>query len=241
MLLAYSDESGHAADPKCRHVGMAGLIASSEGWDRADKLWLAALEKHRVQHFHMRHFAHSLGEFSGWPEDRRRSLMNDLLNAVVSITPTIVGSVISMEAWRAQSEDYKAAFLDPYYCCLQEFVFLADVHGATVGDDRVSIILSQNTEFDGRAKSLAEILVSSSSMPGSLSSITYADMRERPGLQAADLIAYETVLAHDQLARGERKVRYPFQRIRGNDSFFRYMDGTYLQAQLAGTRLSERQ
>lgn len=69
-------------------------------------------------------------------------------------------------------------------------------------------------------------------MPGSLASITYADMRVKIGLQAADLVAYEAVLAHDQVAGGASRVRYPFRRIRENDSFFRYIDAAWLNRQL---------
>lgn len=239
MLLAYADESGHAADLNCRHVGMAGIIAPSERWEEFDRLWLKILATFGLDNFHMREYAHRRGPFAGWSEEKRRTLMKELLDAIGSLSPTIVGSVISMRAWRALPESDSELFVDPYYCCVQEFVFMADVHGATVGDDKVSIILSQNTEFRGRAKSLADLLLNSKTMPGALASISYADMRVQPGLQAADLVAYETVLAHDQVARGAEKTRYPFQRIRENDSFFRYIDEDWLNRQLELPRRSQ--
>lgn len=232
MLLAYADESGHAADLNCRHVGMAGIVAPSDKWEEFDSLWVAILERYGLQNFHMREYAHRRGPFADWPEEKRRSLMNELLDAIASLSPTIVGSVISMQAWRALPESDTEMLVDPYYCCVQEFVFMADVHGATVGDDKVSIILSQNTEFRGKAKSLADVLLNSKTMPGSLDSIRYADMREEPGLQAADLVAYETMLAHDQVAGGASRVRYPFQRICENVHFFRYIEEDWLNCQL---------
>lgn len=233
MLLAYADESGHAADLKCRHVGMAGIVAPSETWEELDRLWPTILARYRLENFHMREYAHRRGPFADWPEERRRTLMKELLDAIASLSPTIVGSVVSMHAWRALPASDSALFVDPYYCCVQEFVYMAEVHGATVGEDKVSIILSQNTEFRGKAKSLADVLLNSKTMPGVLTSISYADMREQPGLQAADLVAYETVKAHDQLAIGASKIRYPFERLRENDHFFRYIDAGWLNQQLA--------
>ena len=232
MLIAYADESGHAADLNCRHVGMAGIIAPAERWAEFDRLWVTILERYGLQNFHMREYAHHRGPFVDWPEEKRRALMNELLDAIGSVPPTYVGSVISMQAWRALPESDTELFVDPYYCCVQELVFLADAHGATVGDDKVSIVLSQNTEFRGKAKSLAEVLLNSETMPRALNSISYADMRVQPGLQAADLVAYETVLAHDQLARGADTVRYPFHRILQNVNFFRYIEEEWLNWQL---------
>src|SRR5258708_36436255 len=104
MLIAYADESGHAADLNCRHVGMAGIIAPAERWAEFDLVWVTILGRYGLQEFHMREYAHRRGPFVDWPEEKRRALMKELLDAIGSLPPTYVGSVISMQAWRALPE-----------------------------------------------------------------------------------------------------------------------------------------
>src|SRR5450759_1876110 len=88
MLLAYAEESGHAADLNCRHVGMAGIIAPSERWEEFDRLWLTILARYGLDNFHMREYAHRRGPFVGWSEEKRRNLMQELLDAIGSVSYT---------------------------------------------------------------------------------------------------------------------------------------------------------
>jgi hypothetical protein len=236
MLLAFADESGHAADPKVDHVGLVGLIAPEERWATFRNQWNAALAAFGIDAFHMREFAHRRGAFQDWPEERRRALLDQLLAAIEELQPTIVGSVISLQAWRALDSSDQRLFLDPYYACIQEFAYLAAVHATTVGQDDVRITLSQNSEFAGRAKSLFDALSKSQTMPRSVRDYQYADMRTEPALQAADLVAYEVVLGHDQVSKGAVKLRHPFERLRRTDMFVRYIEDTWLAGQVRGAR-----
>ena len=236
MLLAFADESGHAADPKVDHVGLVGLIAPEEKWMAFRDRWSAALADFGVATFHMREFAHRRGAFQDWPEERRRALLDRLLTAIEELQPTIVGSVISLRAWRALDPSAQRLFLDPYYACIQEFAYLAAVHGATVGQDDVQITLSQNSEFAGRGKLLFDALSKSRTMPASVREYRYADMRLEPALQAADLVAYEVVLGHDQVSKGAVTLRHPFERLRKTDMFVRYIEDSWLAGQVGGAR-----
>lgn len=237
MLYAYADESGHAADPRCDHVGLAGLIASEDAWQQFRERWIAILRTGSVQALHMRELAHRRGEFHGWSESQRRDLLGGCLDAIIDLQPTIVGSVISMKAWRRLSDEDQSLFVDPYFACVQEFVHLADIHGDTVGQDNVAVVLSRNSEFAGRSRSLHDVLLHSKRMSGRISSITYEDMRTEVALQAADLVASEVVLAHDQVAKGSTQVRFPFRRLEDADFLFvRYIDEAYLSRQVAGAR-----
>ena len=132
-LLAYADESGHSADPNCRHIGICTVITSPESWEGLAERWSLLLRDHEVEHFHMSEFAHSKGPFAGWTEDQRRDLLGALLDAIVNIEPSIFGAVLSLQAWRDLTPEDQSLFLDPWYPCLQECAYLAAAHGSTVG------------------------------------------------------------------------------------------------------------
>lgn len=236
MLLAFADESGHAADPKADHFGLAGLIAPEDNWSAFRAHWNSALADLGVDAFHMRQFAHRRGPFKDWPEERRRVLLDRLLSAIEGMKPTIIGSVISLTAWRTLDVADQKMFVDPYYASIQEFAHMAAVHGATVGQDDVEVILSQNSEFAGRASSLFASLTTSHTMPKSVRDYRFADMRTEPALQAADLVAYEVVLGHDRVAKGAIRLRHPFERLRQMDMFVRYIDSQWLERQVRGAR-----
>src|SRR5438105_13914422 len=85
MLRAYFDESGRSDDLKCRYMGMGGLVATAEGWERFEPAWQAVLTEYGLPYFHMVDYVQYRGAFkekSEWPEARRRALMAELLKAI---------------------------------------------------------------------------------------------------------------------------------------------------------------
>jgi hypothetical protein len=235
-LVAYADESGHSADPKARHMGLSAIIAPEAAWTELTDRWKNALMESSVPHFHMSEFAHSLGPFTGWSEEQRRSLLAKLVDALVAAKPSIFGAVLKLEAWRALAPEDAALFVDPWDPCLQECAFFAAAHGATVGQATVDFVFSQQPEFEGKVRQLWELLRKRPFPMTALGECRFDDMRREVRLQVADLVVYEVVLAHDQVARGATKFRYPFERIRSCDTYFRYIDEITLRTQIAGAR-----
>ena len=235
-LIAYADESGHSADLTCRHIGIAAVLAAPEASARLTDEWARLLRKAGVDHFHMNEFAHSHGPFIGWTEDRRRELLGPLLDAVVAVRPSIFGAVMSLGDWRALEPTEQRFFIDPWFPCLQECGYLSAAHGSTVGQATVDFVFSQQDEFQGRARPLWEIMRRRGDPFTALGEFRFGNMREEIPLQVADLATYEMVLAHDHVAGGATRVRYPFQRLQECDHYFRYIDAAYLAAQVAGAR-----
>jgi hypothetical protein len=235
-LCAFADESGHSSDPECRHLGIGIVVADSESLPGFRAEWQGVLQAFDLIHFHMREFAHTLGPFRSWMEDRRRSLMSALLSTVIALRPSLFGAVMSLDAWRALGQEDQSLFIDPWFPCLQECAFLAAAYGHTVGQSTVEFVFSQQPEFQGRAQALWELLRSRPAPMTALGPCQFADMRQEPGLQAADLLTYEMVLGHGQVANGATKLRYPFEQLRKCDHYFRYMDEIALRTQVAGAR-----
>jgi len=78
MVTGYFDESGIHDSAIVTTIG--GFISTAEGWDKFNRDWLAVLNEFDISCFHMKHFAHFLGEFAKFKdnEGRRRELLSKL-------------------------------------------------------------------------------------------------------------------------------------------------------------------
>ena len=65
-------------------VVVAGFIATAEQWTAFEHDWRHILSMFGVSSLHMRHFAHSLGEYSSWKGDENRR--KDFLSRLIGIT-----------------------------------------------------------------------------------------------------------------------------------------------------------
>jgi hypothetical protein len=67
-------------------LAVAGFISSEKDWIEFDKKWIERLKQDGVSCFHMVEFARLKGEFEGWDEERRKSLLADLMEIIQSTT-----------------------------------------------------------------------------------------------------------------------------------------------------------
>lgn len=210
VLIAYIDESGHSAE--ARVVSLAAFVASATQWRRFSADWTGALKDHGAPFLHMREFAHRQGNFKGWSEDQRRSLLGALLDVIVANQLIAVGAAIDVNAFRALPTDIRAGLQDPFLCCAQEVLYgLALVGQPGPATDAV---FSRQDEFAGKAEKLWEHLRNRSGFSPGLGSLRFEDMRSTPALQAADLLAYELRHYYNRrLTYSGTPARYPFRRI----------------------------
>jgi hypothetical protein len=62
MYTAYYDDSGTSHDTLAVVVG--GFLATDEQWRYFERNWNQTLQRFGISLFHMKDFAHSVGEFS---------------------------------------------------------------------------------------------------------------------------------------------------------------------------------
>jgi hypothetical protein len=93
-LAAYFDASGHQDDQK--YLVVAGFVSSPQEWINFDRLWTGRLRKDGIQYFHANEFAHSINQFAGWRDDkkRRESLCSDLMEIIKRHVFRMFGSVV---------------------------------------------------------------------------------------------------------------------------------------------------
>src|SRR5271166_4456552 len=117
FVTAFFDESGHAAST--RVVAMGGAIAGPKQWGELRLKWKAALSKHSVDVFHMTDFENRHGEFSGWDETRKRSLLSELIGSLDQGLWFLVGAAVVVQDFNRLPFKSEKGFLDPWYFCYQ--------------------------------------------------------------------------------------------------------------------------
>ncbi len=213
MLTAYFDESGHSAT--LRFFALAALVAPSGSWPAFDAEWHRVLGECDAPYLHMREFAHRLGPYEGWPEERRRALLGGCVSAIKATRPMAVGAVLDVADFNSLSDEGRVRMQDPFFCCFQEVVRGAAITGVFEDTDvKVNMVFSTQDEFRGRASSLYETMLQSIDVRDRIGCLAFEDMHDRAALQAADLVAYE-LRQHYQLGCEEppRPTRWAFREI----------------------------
>jgi hypothetical protein len=82
-FIAYFDVSGHPDNTEI--LSVAGYLAQKDQWDLFEKRWQKILRKFGVSSLHMKHFAHSIGEFESWKNDeaKRKAFLSELIRLIV--------------------------------------------------------------------------------------------------------------------------------------------------------------
>src|SRR5438093_8646639 len=83
QLIGFLDESGHSSATE--FFALAAFVAMEADWIAFDRLWHEALRDNQAPYLHMREFAHRIGAFTGWTEERRRALLGSCVQALNSI------------------------------------------------------------------------------------------------------------------------------------------------------------
>lgn len=240
MIQVYFDESGEGKDPACRFLGMAGIVAHEAEWPLFCASWNAVLAQHEIPHFHASHCEHNRGQFKDkakWDRARRLKLTGQLLDAIATIKPRIIGAAVDLTAWRLLPEDDETHFHSPWMCCVQECARLASVFGI-VDEDAVQVIFSQQNEYSPIVRQFWEV-VRASKREGyhRFEPFSMQDMRSVPQLQAADLIVYEITKGLPQWeAGGSVRAAFPTLIDIDPDAFIAAINAEHLQSQLEGFR-----
>lgn len=216
MLKGYFDETGHADDPELHFVGMAGFVATSSSWVNFEDQWKDALRNASLpEAFHMKDFAHSLGQFTHWKgkEEKRRLFFRRLLEIIRETKAKPIGAMVSLRDFETLTPEQQAHFKDPYYLCFQSCTRGAAIEAVfEEPQERVATVYAFNQEFgtnkDGLAEKLWHAIKQHYDHGPRLGSYASSSPSEACPLQAADLFAYE--LSHEF----ENRIKRPNDRMR---------------------------
>jgi len=196
MLRAFLDDSGKAGDPSETAVVVAGAIADVDNWDLLDKEWKTVLRAFNVSELHMVHFSHYKGDFKGWDERKRRSFLGKLCSIADKYILKPIGAMIPLEQFKILSKKKKSEWLnDPYFVCLQDVVEITTRIAKELFDppEHIQIICDEQLGFEAKANSVYRACKKYLENGDRLISFGHASSEHYPGLQVADLVAYEAL------------------------------------------------
>jgi hypothetical protein len=201
----------------------------------------SALAAHGAPYLHMREFAHSIGPFARWTETQRRDLMADCLAAVTASRLVFAVACIRVADFLGLEPEVRAEIADPYYACFQELVSAMKL-AAYVGfpGDHVNIVYSAQDEFSRSFRKVFDLMKTTTTDGRRLGVLEFQDMRRSPGLQLADLVAYE--MRHYYQLRQDKPslgVRYPFKvlcehQLRLKAGLFKYIPQWLMRLKITG-------
>jgi hypothetical protein len=230
MFTAYYDDSGSSADTMA--VVVAGFVATDEQWPHFERNWNGTLRKFGVSLFHMREFAHSLGEFSKFKHNReeRDWFLRQLLSHIKVRVTYATGQAVLMDAYRKVNKVHALDYAFPPYTlagrtCVARIHQWAQKRG--IPKDQIGHVFEDGSA--GKSK-LRDCVLRDHGIE-----VAFKKKNECVALQAADLFAYETLASNRFIFEKGivdfDKLRYPIRQL---EPLFRdpYDWGTYTQESL---------
>lgn len=234
-----ADESGihGAAD----FFSMVAYVADHRVWREFDIEWRAALTKHGAPYLHMREFAHFRGAFKGWSEERRQALMHDLLLAITARDLQALGVALRVDDFDRLPVKARDGYVGPYLVCFYELIWGLGLKSTrALPFEPVDFVYSRQDEFRKMMRRAWAHAKEAESYGRRLGVLEFQDMRDVPGLQAADLLGWEfRHYYHLKAKRPELSLRFPFEMLLRHQEWvqsktLKYLPGWYLQFQAAG-------
>lgn len=217
--ISFVDEAGHAKDPNQRFLCLAGLLAKETAWRTLEIEWSAACTNAALtKPFHMMHLAAKKKEFKDWPETKRQDLLGRLLRAIENAGAIPMGSVVSLDWYRSLSALGQKGLKDPHFLAFQTLTYqIAAAAGIQLDTGPVTMVYAHHPEHSGglaNTHDLWDAVRKHNPMVGFfMESYIPGQQTDQPGLQAADLWAYE-LRHHFQVIRpARRSPRWPFQQF----------------------------
>jgi hypothetical protein len=203
---------------------MGGLVTTPEKWIKFDSLWSECLEAHNVSALHMKHFAHSEGEFKSWKDDepKRRRFLNGLLWIIETCIDYAAANAVYIPDYENVDRDYQLTeSMRPYTItansCIGQISIWAKSQGIKEADILWVFEKGDTDQEDMRKKWDME----------GMEPMFYKKRDRYPDpdnckpirpFEAADLIAYENLKVHKELQKfpgglAFDEIRKPMQRM----------------------------
>jgi hypothetical protein len=204
--VGFFDESGTHASAKILALG--GWIASIAEWESFQKQWDKALRAAGASTFRFADFDNSRGVFEGWGAWRKENLITELFKILRRHDLRGVSAAIVMPEYRevvAGTGSLLEEKHSPYVICQQLCIELICKHIP----EKVFCVFEDQREF--RSFAVQNYWDTKDRFPewaSKMSGIAYRPKTQFAGLQAADLLIYETAKSlHNRLFDPSRPIR----------------------------------
>jgi murein L,D-transpeptidase YcbB/YkuD len=226
IMASYVDAAG---SPSELAVASTAMISTPEKWLEFEREWNACLDSYKVNELHMKHFAHSRGEYKGWERDqpKRKRFLNNLMWIIETYIEYTATDAVYMKAYNAHDARFQLSeHVRPYTMGCFSVAGRVFKWGESRGvsrDDFVWLFERGDTDQSDLRKHWEKEYPDMMVDPIFLrKKDKYPDpkvcKRQRP-FEAADFVAYENLKVHKLLdERGDEPVyddelRKPIQRM----------------------------
>lgn len=248
MFEIYLDESGHT-DPSICVV--AGYAASSEVWDGFNLQWQELLGKYQINEFHAQPFfsrdpqGRMVREYKGWSEAKMCSFLSELINAINSAQPVLIGTALVVADFFALSPEKRlyltggqysvrtgkvrgGAVQTPFHVAMQNTTIQA-AKFTPVGES-AHFVCDEQKQYCPYVIQRFKV-VKERHPELALHGIVHASSKKMMPLQAADLAAYLGFqFAKERLKTDSLEPSSPFVELLGGQNRFDYLDIRILEA-----------
>ncbi|MFZ0888690.1 MAG: DUF3800 domain-containing protein [Candidatus Binataceae bacterium] len=202
VIIAFLDDSGshdeRGLEPGSRVVATAGFVMLGERRPAFERDWSTILREFGVHEFHMKDFAHGHGEFQGWPQQRRDSLLGKLTAVVHEYALIGIGGLILVRDYEYVLPDWLKAEIGHPVCmafavCLEEFVrFLNGIEvRVRAPAEKIEIVFDRMPGYYEQLMGIHQRQKERDDRWDVLGGLRFGSRLEVPQIQAADLIVYE--------------------------------------------------
>ena len=196
--IFYGDETG--TDNTSRICAIGGLIGTESMWRKFDDKWNKILSIEGIPYFHTVDCERGKDDFYGLDVMKRGRIVDRLVCIIADSPLAIYGYAVVKPHFFAWNEDDRKHFTNghpenPYYLVLNH-LFVCSSHYADSFDksERIEYLFEQQQQFEADARRIFGELRAGPLWKNHfrLGEIDFrGDIAKYPGMQAADLIAYE--------------------------------------------------
>ena len=215
MLTAYMDESGthdsKGEQPGSGVAAIAGYVAPDKQWVKFRRRWRRTLDKFGIEVHHAKDCAHRVGEFKGWPDEKRKSFYIGLTETIDVSGLKGLGGLVSVEAYNRVLPDFaRAEIRHPYYFCFAVMMrTLRQYRGSFTLVEPIEFIFDRKKGYQKIITEMFERLRDESpNHRGYLGEVSFRSDDDTIPLQGADHLVYEVRrYAADQFMGSTRPTR----------------------------------
>lgn len=192
-VQAYIDDSGSGGDSPW--FVLAGYTSSKEAWDRFDSAWFETLQLPPSIGVFKASQAESLkGGFAGFTRDQADAKIAALIRVIQGHAVRALHIRVKQKHYNRiiRANGLPAIWDDPYYFLFMGLVSMAVSTEKHLGEnDPVEFIFDSNQRLEAPSKRLRRQMDEIHLFANRIVDVRFQNDRDTPGLQAADLLAWQ--------------------------------------------------
>tara|TARA_R110000751_G_scaffold72991_2_gene147724 strand:- start:667 stop:1575 length:909 start_codon:yes stop_codon:yes gene_type:complete len=188
LFRGYFDES--YSDESPRLMAIAGYVLEKDAALSMDELWRRKLADEELSMFHMTDCANGFGEFDGMSFDRRDQIARHFIGLVRGYVSAGFAFISNQSQFDESSIDkHGSPYAHGVKFCIGSLNAWVSCHGSA---SKVSLVLESGHADQGLADRMAFSPQNRNSVDRVVTR-SFADKREAPLLQAADILAWQSM------------------------------------------------